>query len=213
MRNTAYSPEIAKDLLGIDVINLNFTNPFTWVSGVKSPIYCDNRIINSHVAVRNTVTNAFVKLIRDKFPTVESIAGVATGGIPLGILTADRLALPFIYARQAKKEYGMGKQIEGVFKKGDKVVLVEDHVSTGSSSIKVVDILREEGIDLLGIVSVMTYQFQKSLDLFAAANLANYSLCDLDAIAEYAVHSGEISPEQATSLLTFRENPAAWWTA
>jgi orotate phosphoribosyltransferase len=211
MRNTAYCPEIAADLLRIEVINLNFTNPFTWVSGVKSPIYCDNRIINSHVDVRNTVTNAFVKLIKEQFPTVESIAGVATGGIPLGILTADRLALPFIYARQAKKEYGMGKQIEGVFKKGDKVVLIEDHVSTGSSSIKVVDILREEGIVLLGIVSVMTYKFQKSLDLFEAANLPNFSLCDLDAIAEYSAKSGDITPEQAISLLKFRENPAGWW--
>jgi orotate phosphoribosyltransferase len=210
MRNTAYCPEIAEDLLRINVINLNFENPFTWVSGVKSPIYCDNRIINSHVPERNKITAAFVKLIKEQFPTVESIAGVATGGIPLGILTADRLALPFIYARQAKKEYGMGKQIEGVFKKGDKVVLVEDHVSTGSSSMKVVDILREEGIDLLGIVSVMTYKFQKSLDLFEAANLPNFSLCDLDAIAEYANTSGEISPEQAESLLKFREDPAGW---
>jgi orotate phosphoribosyltransferase len=211
MRNTAYIPTIAQELLKINVINLNFSAPFTWVSGVKSPIYCDNRLINSYPDVRNTVTDGFVKLIKDKFPEVESIAGVATGGIPLGVLTADRLNLPFIYARQAKKEYGMGKQIEGVFSKGDKVVLVEDHVSTGSSSMKVVDILREEGINLLGIVSVMTYRFQKSLSLFEEANLPNYSLCDLDAIAEIASTSGQISPEQADSLLKFRDNPAAWW--
>ncbi|MGL4631147.1 MAG: orotate phosphoribosyltransferase [Leadbetterella sp.] len=211
MRNTAYFPDLAQDLLGINVVNLNFSHPFTWVSGVKSPIYCDNRIINSHVEVRDKVTNGLVKLIKDKFPETEIVAGVATGGIPLGILAADRLRLPFIYARQAKKEYGMGKQVEGVFEKGNKIVLIEDHVSTGSSSMKVVDILREEGIDVLGIVSVMTYRFQKSLDIFDEANLPNYSLCDLDAIADYAQQTGEISPEQSQSLLIFRDNPSEWY--
>jgi orotate phosphoribosyltransferase len=213
MRNTAYAPKLAQDLLDIEVVKLNFKEPFTWVSGVKSPIYCDNRIINSYVTVRDKVADAFVELIKKEFKEVEIIAGVATGGIPMGVLAADRLKLPFIYARQAKKEYGMGKQVEGVFKAGNKVVLVEDHVSTGSSSMKVVDILKEEGIEVLGIVSVMTYKFKRATELFEAAQLTNFSLCDLDAIAETATGNGSISPEQAQSLMVFRENPAAWWTA
>jgi orotate phosphoribosyltransferase len=154
-----HSTEIANDLLKIKSVEFNFNDPYVWVSGTKSPIYCDNRKINSYPEIRNKFVNYFVELIQEYYPTVEVIAGVATGGIPLGILIADRMKLPFIYVRQERKEHGLMKQVEGDFNIGAKTVLIEDHISTGGSSWKALQGLLDVKLDVLGLASIMTYGF------------------------------------------------------
>lgn len=206
----SFSEQVAKDLLRLEAVKLSVAEPFTWASGIKSPVYCDNRKVNSDVAARNNVVNAFVDMIKNKFPQVEMIAGVATGGIPAGALVADRLNLPFVYVRQAPKEHGLMKQVEGGFKVGDKVVVIEDLISTGGSSMKAVWGLKNEGLEVLGLISIMTYNFKKATDLFDQENLSQYSLCDLDVVLKVASEEGRISDNDKELILQFREAPDKW---
>jgi len=207
---SADAKEVARELLKIGSISFNFDSPYTWVSGIKSPVYCDNRKINSNVQVRKIVVDAFQKLVEEKFPDVEVIAGVATGGIPCGILLADRMNLPFIYVRQTPKEHGLKQQVEGSFNAGEKVVLIEDLISTGGSSMKAVDGLREADLNLLGLVSIMTYGFDTAEKLFSEASVNNMSLCDLDTIVDVASGQGALTSHDKDSLLYFRSDPRGW---
>ncbi|MDZ4758285.1 MAG: orotate phosphoribosyltransferase [Bacteroidota bacterium] len=203
---------VAETLLDIDSIQLKVSDPFTWVSGIESPIYCDNRRVNSYVEVRNKLVSCFVDLIREKFPQVEVIAGVATGGIPLGVLIADRMELPFIYARQAPKEHGLKRQVEGDYTDGQKVVLIEDHISTGGSSLIAINAIRAVNLNLLGLVSIMTYNFKAAKDQFAENNVNFYSLCDLETILDVSIKRGSITEEEKNSILEFKANPSTWGT-
>lgn len=202
--------EIANDLLNIGAVQLNMNSPFTWVSGIKSPIYCDNRKVSSNVKVRQNVIKAFVNVIKHNFSEVEIIAGVATGGIPFGALIADKMNLPFIYVRQAPKEHGLMKQVEGYYKKGQKVVVIEDHISTGGSSLKAINGLRNVSLEILGLISIMTYDFKSAIELFKNENINHISLCSLDIIAEVARENNKITDEEVKSLIHFRDNPKNW---
>jgi orotate phosphoribosyltransferase len=208
--DTDIAHTIAHELLAISAVQLNVETPFTWVSGIKSPVYCDNRKINSYVETRNIVTNAFVKLIKDHFSNVEIIAAVATGGIPIGALVADRMGLPFIYVRQAPKNHGLMRQIEGDFKIGSNVVLIEDHVSTGSSSLNALNGLLNENLNVLALISIMTYNFKKAIELFAENKIRHVSLSDLDTVLEQATQEHKLTDKQVESVLSFREDPASW---
>ena len=196
---------VAKHLLRLGSVQLSVDKPFTWASGIKSPIYCDNRKINSDVEARNAVVNAFVELIRSEFSDAEVIAGVATGGISFGALIADRLNLPFIYVRQAPKDHGLMKQVEGGFEAGQKTVVIEDLISTGSSSMKAVQGLRDENIKVLGLISIMTYGFKKAKKLFDDEQVDQWSLCNLDTMVDVELAEGNISAEDKTAILKFRD--------
>jgi len=201
---------VANDLLKLGSIQLNVTQPFTWVSGIKSPIYCDNRLVNSDVAIRKNMVGYFVELIQDKFKDVEIIAGVATGGIPLGVLIADRLNLPFIYARQAPKEHGLKKQIEGSYQEGNKVVLIEDHISTGGSSLIAVQALRDGKLDVIGLISIMSYGFSSATEKFEKNDVNHYTLCDLDTVLDISLERGNITENEKASILSFKNSPSEW---
>ena len=205
-----FAEEVAKRLLDIGAIQFNLNTPFTWVSGIKSPVYCDNRKVTSDVEVRKFVVDSFVSLIKKDFPGTQIIAGVATGGMALGALIADRLNLPFIYVRQAPKEHGLKRQVEGAYEKGAKVVLIEDHISTGGSSFNAVQGLRNEELDMLALLSIMTYGFKKAQDLFSENDVNHISLCDLDTAIRVAGSEGKISPEEKKSILEFKANPNGW---
>ena len=202
--------EVGKELLNLEAVQINVEEPFTWVSGIQSPIYCDNRKIASDVKARKEIVKFFKNLIESKFPEVDIIAGVATGGIPMGILIADAMNLPFIYVRQEPKKHGLMKQVEGDFKRGDKIVLIEDHVSTGGSSLKAIKGLENEELELLSLISIMTYGFKSAEDLFLQEGIINYTLCDLDTIVDVSLNMGRISPQQKESILKFKENPENW---
>jgi len=204
--------EIAEFLLEIQAIKFKTQEPFfIWASGIKSPIYCDNRIINSKVKVRDAVIAAFCNIVANKFLNeTDIIAGVATGGIPYGVLVADRLKLPFIYVREERKKHGLEKQIEGAFRKGDRVVLIEDHVSTGGSSLKAIRTLREEGLELISLLSIMTYGFKEAGFSFSEENVKFESLCDLDTILNVAVQKNIISLQDKYRILEFRQSPKEW---
>lgn len=204
------SKDVAKELIEIGCIQFNVDHPYTWVSGIKSPIYCDNRKINSYVESRRKILKSFINLIDDKFSSCDVIAGVATGGIPMGVMIADRLIKPFIYVRQEPKEHGLRKQVEGVFEIGDNVVLIEDHVSTGGSSIKAIAGLREVGLNVQCIISIVTYGFDTSLERFKENNITSYSLTNLDVIIEVAAEMGEITTSQKESIERFKKDPTSW---
>lgn len=203
--------EVAESLLQIKAVKFNVDDPFEWTSGIKSPIYCDNRMINSNVEVRDFILGVAVEHVRKNFPDVEIIAGVSTGGIPLGSLIADRMSLPFIYVRGEAKKYGLKKQVEGYFEDGSKVVLFEDHVSTGGSSRNAVEALRNVGLNVLCLLSVMTYGFQSTNDTFGKENINYQSLCGLDAILETAVKKGILSEKDQLEILEFRKSPTEWF--
>lgn len=201
---------IAHCLLDLGSITFNVQNPYKWVSGIYSPVYCDNRKINSDVNIRNIVVDEFVNLIEKDFPNVNIIAGVATGGIPIGILIADRMGLPFVYVRQEPKKHGLMQQVEGVFEVGDNIVLIEDHVSTGKSSLKAIKGIRNAGLNLLSLISIMTYGFEVANDLFDKEQIHHTSLGNLDAIVNVAQIRGDITTQEGDSILSFRNNPNAW---
>lgn len=210
--NFTHSKEIARQLLRIQAVRLSVNEPFTWVSGIKSPIYCDNRIINSRVDVRDSVITEFRDIITANFlQETDIIAGVATGGIPYGVLVADRLKLPFIYVREKRKEHGLMKRIEGEFKPGDRVVLIEDHISTGISSIKAIDALREEELQVVCLLSIMTYGFKVAEDAFNDKNIKHLSICDLDTVLEVAKEQGILNSSDADKILQFRQSPKDWY--
>ena len=200
--------KIAKDLLSIGAVFLRPEQPFTWASGIKSPIYCDNRLTLTAPEVRNHVEEGLAELIRKHYPEVEVLMGTSTAGIAHAAITATILNLPMGYVRSGSKDHGRGNQIEGQLEKGQKVVVVEDLISTGGSCIEVVEALRNAGADVLGIVSIFTYGMQKGLDRLAAAEAKNYSLSNLDALVEVAAEEGYIKVEDKERILKFRNNPS-----
>ena len=200
--------KIAKDLLSIGAVFLRPEQPFTWASGIKSPIYCDNRLTLTAPEVRNHVEEGLAELIRKHYPEVEVLMGTSTAGIAHAAITATILNLPMGYVRSGSKDHGRGNQIEGKLEKGQKVVVVEDLISTAGSCIEVVEALRNAGADVLGIVSIFTYGMQKGLDRLAAANAQNYSLSNLDALVEVAADEGYIKSEDKERILKFRNNPS-----
>jgi orotate phosphoribosyltransferase len=209
--NILPSRQIAKYLLDIGAVQFNVDNPYVWTSGIRSPIYCDNRVINSKVDVRKAVVTEFTKIITQNFlDRTDIIAGVATGGMPYGVLIADRLELPFIYVRSERKEYGLKKVVEGTFAQGDTVVLIEDHISTGKSSMKAVEFLREEGLQLICLLSIMTYGFKEADEKFKGNQVEHYSICDLDTVLEVAADLHKLSSQQVETILAFRESPKTW---
>ena len=200
--------KIAKDLLSIGAVFLRPEQPFTWASGIKSPIYCDNRLTLTAPEVRNHVEEGLAELIRKHYPEVEVLMGTSTAGIAHAAITATILNLPMGYVRSGSKDHGRGNQIEGKLEAGQKVVVVEDLISTGGSCIEVVEALRNAGADVLGIVSIFTYGMQKGIDRISAANTKNYSLSNLDALVEVAAEEGYIKAEDKERILKFRNNPS-----
>ena len=200
--------DIAELLLRIKAVFLRPEEPFTWASGIKSPIYCDNRLILSYPEEREVVENAITETVKTLYSDAEFIAGTATAGIAHAALVAERLGLPMGYVRGSAKDHGRKNQIEGRISRGQKVVVIEDLISTGESVIECVKPLREVGANVLGIVSIFTYGMKKSVEKLAAENLENHSLCDLDTLAKIAVEEGYIQPEDESKLLKFRDNPA-----
>lgn len=205
---------IAKDLLKIKAVFLRPEQPFTWASGIKSPIYCDNRLTLTSVPVRNDVENAIAEVIRSVYPEAEVLMGTSTAGIAHAAISAHILGLPMGYVRSGAKDHGRQNQIEGRLEKGQKVVVVEDLISTGGSVIEVVDVLREAGAVVLGVVSIFTYGMKKGLERLAAANVKNVSLTDFDSLVKVAVAEGYIKAEDEQKLLRFRANPSdeSWIT-
>jgi orotate phosphoribosyltransferase len=199
---------IAEDLLAIKAVFLRPDDPFTWASGIKSPIYCDNRLTLSDVRVRDDVENSFAKLIAEKYPEAEVLMGTSTAGIAHAAITGHLMKLPMGYVRSSSKDHGRGNQIEGKLEAGDKAVVVEDLISTGGSVIEVVEALRQAGAEVLGIVSIFTYGMKKGLDRLKEANIENTSLCDLDALLKVAVESGYIRRDDEAKILAFRDNPS-----
>lgn len=200
--------KIAKALLSIHAVFLRPDDPFTWASGIKSPIYCDNRLTLTAPAVRTEIENGLCELIRKHYPDCEVLMGTSTAGIAHAAICGHILNLPMGYVRSGNKDHGRGNRIEGKLEKGQKVVVVEDLISTGGSCIEVVEALREAGADVLGIVSIFTYCMQKGLDRLAAANAKNVSLSNFDAVCEVAAEEGYIKPEDIARLKAFRDNPS-----
>ena len=199
---------IAEDLLKIKAVFLRPNEPFTWASGIKSPIYCDNRLTLSDTQVRNDVENGLAALIKEHYPQAEVLMGTSTAGIAHAAITATILNLPMGYVRSGAKDHGRGNQIEGKLLPGQKVVVVEDLISTGGSCIEVVNVLREAGADVLGIVSIFTYGMKKGLERLEAAEVKNVSLCDLDTLVEVAAEKAYIEPTDKDRLIQFRNNPS-----
>ncbi len=200
----------AEYLLQIKAIKLQPSNPFTWASGWKSPIYCDNRKTLSFPEVRSFIRDSFAEMIKDLYPGAELIAGVATGAIAHGALAADKMGLPFIYVRSGAKEHGLGNQIEGFYKPGQKVVVVEDLISTGGSSLSSVKALREAGCEVLGMVAIFTYEFKKAADGFTAENCKLNTLSNYTALIDTAVKTGYIGEAEVETLKKWRVDPSVW---
>ncbi len=199
---------IAKDLLKIKAVFFRPEEPFTWASGIKSPVYCDNRLTLTAPEVRNDVENGLAELVKKYYPDCEVLMGTSTAGIAHAAITGHILNLPMGYVRSGAKDHGRQNQIEGKLEKGQKVVVVEDLISTGGSVIEVVNVLREAGANVLGIVSIFTYGMKKGLDRLAAADVKNISLTNFDVIAEVAAEEGYIKPEDVQKLIKFRNNPS-----
>ena len=199
---------IAEDLLKIQAVFFRPEEPFTWASGIKSPVYCDNRLTLTAPEVRTDVENGLAETVKANYPQAEVLMGTSTAGIAHAAITAHILGLPMGYVRSGNKDHGRQNRIEGRLEKGQKVVVVEDLISTGGSVIEVVDALREAGAEVLGIVSIFTYGMQKGLDRLAAANVKNISLTDFDCIAEVAAQNGYIKPDDIKRLIAFRNNPS-----
>ena len=199
---------IAKDLLEIKAVFLRPEEPFTWASGIKSPIYCDNRLTLTAPVVRDHVENGLVEKIRENYPEAEVLMGTSTAGIAHAAICGHIMGLPMGYVRSGNKDHGRQNKIEGKLLPGQKVVVVEDLISTGGSVIEVVEALREAGAEVLGIVSIFTYGMKKGLERLEAANVKNVSLSNFDAVAEVAAETGYIKPEDVERLIAFRNNPS-----
>ncbi len=199
---------VAKALLEIKAVFFRPDEPFTWASGIKSPVYCDNRLILTAPEQRKIVEQAIADKVKEVYPECEVLMGTSTAGIAHAAIAASILDMPMGYVRSGAKDHGRQNQIEGRLEKGQKVVVVEDLISTGGSVIEVVDVLREAGAEVLGIVSIFTYGMQKGLDRLAAANVKNVSLTNFDTIAEVASETGYIKPEDVARLIKFRNNPS-----
>ncbi len=199
---------IAKDLLSIGAVFFRPEEPFTWASGIKSPVYCDNRLTLTAPAVRTDVEEGLAALIRAHYPAAEVLMGTSTAGIAHAAITAHLLGLPMGYVRSGAKDHGRQNQIEGRLEAGQKTVVVEDLISTGGSVIEVVEVLRAAGAEVLGVVSIFTYGMKKGLERLAAANVRNVSLTNFDRVAEVAAETGYIKPADVARLIAFRNNPA-----
>ena len=200
--------EIAHDLLSIGAVFLRPDEPFTWASGIKSPIYCDNRLTLSDHQVRLDVENGLAAIVKEHYPEAEVLMGTSTAGIAHAAITAHLLELPMGYVRSGAKDHGRKNQIEGKLLPGQKVVVIEDLISTGGSVLEVVDVLRQAGAQVLGIASIFTYGMKKSVDRLAETKVQNISLTDLDTVAQAAAEEGYIRPEDQKRLLAFRDNPS-----
>ena len=199
---------VAKDLLAIKAVFFRPDEPFTWASGIKSPVYCDNRLTLTSPAVRNDVENALAETIKREYPHAEVLMGTSTAGIAHAAITAHILDMPMGYVRSGAKDHGRGNQIEGRLEPGQKVVVVEDLISTAGSAVEVVNVLREAGAEVLGIVSIFTYGMKKGLERLAEAKVKNVSLTNFDMIAEIAAQEKYIKPEDVKRLIAFRNNPS-----
>ena len=199
---------IASDLLSIKAVFLRPDEPFTWASGIKSPIYCDNRLTLSDTKVRNNVENGLAEIVRTHYPEAEVLMGTSTAGIAHAAITATILDMPMGYVRSGAKDHGRTNRIEGRLEPGQKVVVIEDLISTGGSCIEVVEALREAGAEVLGVASIFTYGMKRGLERLEAANVKNVSLSDLDTLVEVAAEEGYIKPEDKARLIAFRNNPS-----
>ena len=199
---------IAKDLLSIKAVFFSPDKPFTWASGIKSPVYCDNRLILTAPTVRNDVEGGLAKMVKELYPECEVLMGTSTAGIAHAAIIGHMLNMPMGYVRSGAKDHGRQNQIEGRLEAGQKVVVIEDLISTAGSAIEVVNVLREAGAEVLGIISIFTYGMKKGLDRLAAANVENHSLTNFDVIAEVAAEEGYIKPEDIARLIAFRNNPS-----
>jgi orotate phosphoribosyltransferase len=202
--------KIAEFLLQIKAVKLQPKNPFTWASGWKSPIYCDNRITLSFPNIRTFIRQAYAQSILDYFGKPDLIAGIATGGVPQGVLVAQELGVPFIYVRSSPKDHGMGNIIEGYFEKGQRVVVIEDLISTGGSSIKAIQSLREAGLDIKGLVAIFSYGFEIATKNFADAECPVLTLSDYDTLVDSALKTKYITEDDIVSLHKWREKPEVW---
>lgn len=201
---------VAGKLLDVQAVKLSPNEPFTWASGWKSPIYCDNRKVLSFPYVRDYVKSELCNVIFEKFPEADVLAGVATAGIAWGAMAADQLKLPYVYVRPKPKEHGLGNQIEGSLQAGQKVIVVEDLISTGKSSLQVVDVLKNAGVEVVGMVSIFTYQFPQAAEAFEKAGVPYHSLTDYPTLISLALERNIVSAGDEAELLKWRENPAAW---
>ena len=201
---------IAGKLLQAEAVQLSPSKPFTWASGWKSPIYCDNRRVLSYPYIRDFIKSEMCNIVFEKFPDVDLVAGVATAGIAWGAMVADQLKLPFIYVRPKPKEHGLGNQIEGYFRRDQKVIVIEDLVSTGKSSLQVVDVLKNEGIEVAGMVSIFTYGFPVATEAFKSAGIPYYSLTNYPSLVALALERQTILPSEEEVLLKWRDDPANW---
>lgn len=199
---------IAKDLLSIGAVFLRPEDPFTWASGIKSPVYCDNRLTLTAPEVRNHVENGLAEIVKKEYPEAEVLMGTSTAGIAHAAIVGHILGMPMGYVRSGAKDHGRGNQIEGKLEKGQKVVVIEDLISTGGSVIEVVNVLREAGAEVLGVASIFTYGMKKGLDRMAEANVKNISLSDFDAVAKVAAEEGYIKESDIERLIAFRNNPS-----
>ena len=207
---TSNETAVAEKLLQVKAIQLNIEEPYTWASGWKSPIYCDNRKILSFPYVRDFIKSEISSVIFEQFATAEVLAGVATAGIAWGAMAADQLKLPYIYVRPKPKEHGMGNQIEGSFTPGQKVLVIEDLISTGKSSLQVCEVLKEANMEVIGMVSIFNYGFSHAAEAFDRAGIPFISLTNYEVLINLAVEKGIVSPIQLNSLLNWRNNPAGW---
>ena len=207
---TSNETAVAEKLLQVKAIQLNIEEPYTWASGWKSPIYCDNRKILSFPYVRDFIKSEISSVIFEQFATAEVLAGVATAGIAWGAMAADQLKLPYIYVRPKPKEHGMGNQIEGSFTPGQKVLVIEDLISTGKSSLQVCEVLKEANMEVIGMVSIFNYGFSHAAEAFDRAGIPFISLTNYEVLINLAIEKGIVSPIQLNSLLNWRNNPAGW---
>lgn len=201
---------IAEKLLQIKAVKLNVENPYTWASGWKSPIYCDNRRALGYPYIRDFIKSELTAVIFEHFAAAETVAGVATAGISWGAMAADQLKLPFMYVRPKPKEHGMGNQIEGMYEKGQRVIVVEDLISTGKSSLQVCEVLQKEGLIIEGMISIFNYGFPQATEAFANAGIKLISLSNYEELIKLVEAKGELNEAQLNSLLKWRENPAEW---
>jgi len=208
MSNSAKA--IAERLLQVEAVRLNLENPFTWASGWKSPVYCDNRRVLSFPIARDLIKSEMCRYIFEEYPDTEAIAGVATAGIAWGAMVADQLKLPFLYVRSKPKEHGMGNQIEGVLDRNCKVLVIEDLVSTGKSSLAICETIRAAGAEVVAMVSIFSYGFDVSVKSFEQAGIPMHSLTDYDVLSRLAIEKGIIGNEHLDSLLKWRVDPGSW---
>lgn len=207
---TTAEEAIAEKLLQINAVKLNTENPFTWASGWKSPIYCDNRRALGYPYVRDFIKSELCAVIFERFASAEAIAGVATAGISWGAMAADQLKLPFMYVRPKPKDHGMGNQIEGMYEKGQRVVVIEDLISTGKSSLQVCEVLQKEGVIIEGMISIFNYGFPQAETAFNDAGIKLFSLSNYEALIQFAQVKKLVTEDQLNSLLNWRNNPSEW---